>query len=105
VIHRALFGNTERQTFAVSVTYFLSGGRIGIGRAATAGGGGRRAAGELYFGPRRYLRLSDFDTHTMCAVRLVGASDQMHAVTDVFRYGGYIEIKGDETLEIHSIGI
>ena len=51
------------------------------------------------------MRLSDFDTHTMCAVRLVGASDQMHAATDALRYGGYIEIKGDETLEIHSIGI
>lgn len=48
---------------------------------------------QLYFGPRRCLRLSDFDTHTMCAVRLVGASDQMHAVMDrgdAFRYGGYI---------------
>jgi len=42
------------------------------------------------------LRLSDFDTHTMCAVRLVGASDQMRVVTDALRYGGYIEIKGEE---------
>lgn len=29
----------------------------------------------------------------------------MRAVTDAFRYGGYIEIKGDGTLEIHTIGI
>src|SRR5690554_6116861 len=92
-------GDTIRQTFAVSVTYFLSGGRIGIGRAATAGGGGRRAAGELYF-VRGAVCVCRTSARTPCVRfdssgrRIVPTpADQTHAVMDrgdAFRYGGYI---------------